>query len=452
MRFKNKNVLVIGAGKSGIAAAEFLVKRKAKVTIFDDEQAARHETTIDCGAKFEFEVDELMQHKFDLAILSPGISIRHPLAEHFKEILVSELALGFSQKPKHSVAITGTNGKTTVTHLVNNGLLEQGRKVALCGNVGIPISAVSLKRSTAVIEVSSFMLEIPQNQKTKKFSFRPKISCILNITQDHLERHLTMENYIASKAAISRHQKKRDILILNFDDENCKKIGEETVSKKVLWFSSKARVRGIYLDGKSVILNIGKEAKVVASLDDFNETREHLVYNILASTLMLKLLKVKNSKIVDSYLGRKTEKKHRIEHVLTTRKGVSFYNDSKATNVAATIAACSTFAISTFLLVGGISKGQDFSVLFKQLPPTVERIFAFGAAAAAVIKAATGAGFKNIEKHKNMHDALLGAKEAVTEPCVILLSPAAASFDEFSGYAERGRVFEQLVMEYDKTQ
>jgi len=448
MRFKKKNVLIIGAGRSGISAAKFLVRKGANVTIFDDEQAAREETAVDCGALFHFNAETLKIMDFNAVVLSPGVSVNHPLAKHFQEKLISELALGYSQKPKRSAAVTGTNGKTTVVHLVHNALQEQGRRSQLCGNVGIPVTGVNLKKSVAVTEVSSFMLEIPENSLTKKFKFRPRISCILNITQDHLERHVTMENYVASKAAITQHQRKRDILILNYDDENCRAIGRRATCK-VLYFSQEARVQGIYLDGKSVILNIGKEAKVVATLEDFNEYKKHSVYNILASTLILKLLRVKSSAIISSYVGRRVQHEHRIEHV-STIDGVSYYNDSKATNVAAAVAACASFNLPTHLLVGGISKGQDFSILFKQLPKTVENVLAFGASAEAIAEAAIAAKFERVKVFENMPEALVGAKEAAVAPCVVLLSPACASFDEYNGYADRGKKFVELVSEYVK--
>ena len=431
MKFKDKNVLVIGAGVSGLSAAQFLIERGARVTIYDDNRMPRYETTIDNGAVYEFEVDKLDPDNFDLSVISPGVSINHPLAQKFTGKLISELSLGFTARHKKVIAVTGTNGKTTVVNMIANVLGKRGK---LCGNSGTPVTSVTreLRRKIAVTEVSSFMMEVQSK-------FRPKISVILNISQDHLERHGTMENYIEHKAQIFAHQKKRDITILNYDDPIVRDLAKRTKAR-VLFFSQTSRVRGIFVDGGRVWLNLRGCAKELFSLHELRLSNSHEVSNFLATALACKLLRVKSEKLENATV----DLNHRIQHVAAVGN-VDFYNDSKATNVAAALAACACFTAPIHLLVGGQPKGQDFAKLFAALPKNVVRIFTFGESSPAIMASAKLALFTAIEAHETMQAAVAASASHGTGQRVVLLSPACASFDQFAGYEDRGKKFVEVV-------
>ena len=421
MRFKDKRVLVIGAGQSGKSAEAFLQQRGALTYLFDDNDGLEHEWD---------------SQDFDLAVLSPGVSINHPLAQKFKDILLSELALGFMAKKwwhrKKVVTITGTNGKTSVVNMIFNAL-GAGRAV-LCGNCGPPVTAVTreIQKKIPVTEISSFMLELPAP--------RSNIAVILNVTEDHLDRHGTVENYVAHKESLAKSQKRRDTLILNYDCVTTRglAIGKR---QRVLWFSTTTRVRGIYVENGVVYLNIARRRKPMVTLNELGIWRTHDIQNLLATVLVCKLLGAKK-------VGWNNAPEHRLQFVKTVGQ-TSFYNDSKATNIAATLAAASSFSLPVHLILGGQGKGQDFAKLFNELPVGVASIHVFGADAHTILTAASESGYKHAFYCSSLEHATHAAYEsakATNGPTVVLLSPACASLDSFTSYAERGEIFKRKVM------
>ena len=425
MDFKNLKVLVLGAGASGLSAAKFLRKRGAVVGIYDDKRGE--------GIKEAIYVNDVDFEDFDYCVISPGVSIRHPIAKKFEGRIMSELVLGFTAPHKKIVAITGTNGKTTVTNMIGRAV---GKRGVVCGNIGVPVTGVSdeIKKKIAVTEVSSFMLEVDGK-------FKPDISIILNITQDHLERHGTIQEYIRCKGKLASAR----AVILNHDCFNTRALNDG----RALYFSTSTKVRGIYLDGRDVVLYINKRPKVIFNIDDFDEDRPHQISNILAVILACKLLKVPGGRILAACKGGSANEQlseHRIQPVGEVGN-VAFINDSKATNTASCLASCACFQGPVNLLVGGVSKGQNFDELFAKLPRNVEHVFAFGQSSGELVKAAGVAGFAHITRFKTMREATLAAFKHGFGPRVVLLSPAGSSFDEFSGYAERGKVFAEIVKE-----
>ena len=307
-----------------------------------------------------------------------------------------------------------------------------GKCGVICGNVGVPVTGVSVEiaRKTAVTEVSSFMLEADTD-------FKPDIAVILNITQDHLERHGTMEEYIRCKAKLLNAGK----VILNYDCPNCRTLG----NAKSLYFSTKTAVRGVYLDGGNIMINLNRRSKLLFKLKSFREDRPHQIENILVSVLVCRLLKVPRKNILEACAGGRV-REHRIQHVGTVGS-VSFVNDSKATNIASSLAACKCFSVPVNLLLGGLTKGQNFDEFFSKLPEQVDRVFIFGAGADEIAAAAGRCDFKNTEKHKTMKEAVWAAFKHGFGPRVCLLSPACSSFDQFKNYADRGDVFAGLARE-----
>ncbi|MCL2587623.1 MAG: UDP-N-acetylmuramoyl-L-alanine--D-glutamate ligase [Firmicutes bacterium] len=416
MKLKNKRVLIIGAGASGKSAEAFLQQRGAKTYLYFDPSA------------IEFEESD-----FDLAVLSPGVSINHPLAQQFKSKLVSELTLGFSGRHKPIVAVTGTNGKTTVVNLIHQ-ILGQNRSI-LCGNIGIPVTSVSeeIKRKIPIAEVSSFMLELPAP--------RVRIAVILNITQDHLDRHGTIENYVRHKESLAHGQKRCDRLILNFDCPTTRELAKGK-RQRILWFSTTARVKGVYIEDGVVWLNLKRKRRRLYSLNELGLFRMHDIQNFLATLLVCWLLGKKN---IGEVCGRplKQIEDHRIEFVRAVGQ-TAFYNDSKATNIAATLAAVNSISLPVHLIMGGQRKGQDFNKFFENLPAHVARICVIGVDKKYIVKTAAAHGISDIYLCDGLVDALewsvkgSGAK-------VVLLSPACASFDEFKNYQDRGNKFKEMV-------
>lgn len=438
MEFKDKKWLVLGVGVSGIGAACFLRKRGAVVGLFDDRKYEGIPEAIYVNQ------EQAESENFDYCVISPGVSIRHPIAQNFtgeryrnntnanihRPRIVSELALGFTAPHKKIVAITGTNGKTSVTKMIGAAV---GKRGVVCGNIGLPVTQVSaeISKKIAITEVSSFMMEADAT------SFAPDVSIILNITQDHLERHETMEEYIKCKAKLTR----AGTVILNYDCLNCRILNDG----RAIYFSTVAKVRGIYLEGKNVVLNIGKRPKVIFRLDEFCEDRPHQISNILAVILACIKLRVPRKRILAACrVGKINE--NRIQHVGEVGN-IAFVNDSKATNIAASLAACACFQVPINLLIGGLIKGQNFNEFFAKLPKHVEHVFAFGAGADEIFTAAERENFNDISKYKSMREAAVAAFKHGFGPKIVLLSPACSSFDEFANYAARGKAFEELVKE-----
>ena len=427
MKYENKRVLVLGAGKSGLSAKAFLEERGAEVILYDDKKL--------------LEISE----EFDLCVISPGISVNHPMV---KQPLISELELGLGEKHGKVIAVTGTNGKTTVSNMIHKAL----KKSILCGNVGIPATAVAsqLRRRTAVIEVSSFQLE------TSNRGFRPNIAVILNITQDHLERHGTMAEYTRCKAQIYKNQRKRDMLILNYDNDVCRNL--PIMGRRVFWFSTDAKVRGIYLNGRDVVLNIKRRAKNLFTVDDVGDVNGHDIENILATALVCSLMRAGRKAILQACNCERQP--HRIQHIADIRTAngtVTYYNDSKSTNIASTLAACRCFKSHVNLILGGVSKGQNFTELFEKLPLVVENIFIFGEASQEILEAhknfynsplvESGVTAPAVTGCINLRDATIRATQTGSGPRVVLLSPACASFDMFKNYEDRGEQFIEIVKE-----
>ena len=444
-RFSDQKVLVIGAGISGRSAADYLTARNAEVSVYDDDETKLKEVANTGGNLIEESDCE-----YDFCVVSPGISIKHESVQNFLNSgkpVISELELGLSEKHKKIIAITGTNGKTTVSTMIyyalRNSINPFIRKAVLCGNVGIPITSVSekLRRKTTVVEVSSFQLE---STKTLK----PDIAVITNITQDHLDRHGTMEEYIRCKSAIFRKQTEKDILILNYDDENCRKLAFIAKSR-VLWFSTNSRVQGVYIENNDVMLNLKRRAKKICSVNAFGEEKLHGIENILATVLVCRLIHIGKHAIIES-CKPSGSLNHRLQFVgshHTSSGTIMFYNDSKATNIASTIAACRCFKSSVNLILGGVAKGQDFSELFKKLPGIVDHIFVFGQAADIISAAAREANYTAITQATDLREAVTVAVNNGKSSRVVILSPACSSFDMFENYEHRGEVFVQIVKE-----
>jgi UDP-N-acetylmuramoylalanine--D-glutamate ligase len=444
MELKDKRVLVVGLGKSGVASALFLKAHGASVTVSDTKSGddLRNEipTLLDHGITVETGGHgERTFREQDLIVVSPGVPVDAPLlvqARGLGETVIGEIELAAQFLPGAIVAITGSNGKTTTTTLTGEILAAGGLPVLVGGNIGTP--AISLAErakpeTVIVLEVSSFQLETIQ-------SFRPKVAVVLNVTPDHLDRHRTLENYVDAKARIFENQSDDDFAVLNADDPTCALMAERTKAQ-VFWFSRQKEVKqGAWVREGDILFRDGAQQREVMQVSEVPLRGAHNLENVLAAVCAAALMGCAPDKIREAVREFKAVE-HRLEFVAAIR-GVDYYNDSKATNVDATIKALESFPANIHLILGGKDKGSDYSVLNDLLRQRVKRVYTIGAAAAKI-----ESQIKDVEvvHAETLENALRRANAVAEAGDVVLLAPACASFDQFKNYEERGRVFKEIV-------
>lgn len=439
---KKQIFFVLGLSRSGGAAAEFLLSRNAITYIYDDLWNERIEQLSigleKKGAKRVLKEDlPKMKELCDVLVLSPGIPIDHPMAVAFKRAKKAvmgetELAARYMRAP--IVAVTGTNGKTTTVSLLRETLEKGGLTAYACGNIGTPmLECVDAKNDeVAVAEISSFQLETLN-------SICPHISIVLNVTEDHLNRHYNIENYIFLKAKLLKNQTEAEYAILNYDDPIVRGFAEKTRAN-VLYFSVRERVRGAFYENEW--LYFGKER--IIRVSDLAMSGLHNVQNALAVIIAAKLLGVRSEEIVSALKNFKGIK-HRIE-CIGEIDGVRFVDDSKGTNVDATIKAVAAMQTETVLLLGGKNKGYNYDKLFSYLVRSkVCHAVLYGENRYALLKSAQAVGFDKLSLCDTFAFAVQIAALKAKSGQTVLLSPACASFDEFSSYEERGDKFAEIV-------
>lgn len=438
--FYSKKILVCGLARSGQAAAKLLSFMGAIVTAHDKNSAVTwgynpNEFGIKdiAGSDIEHTVSD-----FDLIIISPGISIYAPFVQRAIEQnipLWGEAELAYNLCPAPMIAITGTNGKTTVTTLVGEILKQHNEDTVVGGNIGIPLTELMdnlTSKSLVVAEISSFQLETIS-------TFRPVISAVLNITEDHLDRHKTMENYIAMKARIFENQSEDDICVLNYDNDITR---EMTPPGKVVYFSSHATLKeGVFVKNGYIVSRFeNKEANVIEL------TKVTMILeNALAAITIALVAGVSIDKIVDGIVGFASVP-HRIEFIRDIH-GVKFYNDSKATNVASAIKAIELIQAPIILIGGGAEKDADFTPWVESFGDKVREIILIGETAARIVDTCIKLGFTRYIVTNSLQDAVTLAYGRSKPGDTILLSPACASMDMFKNFEERGDLFRGYVGE-----
>lgn len=439
---KKQTFFVLGLSRSGRAATEFLLNKGASVYIFDDIEGDRVEQTAQLlegkGAKRlkKEEISNVIE-VCDALVLSPGIPIDHPIAVAFKrkgKAVLGETELAARYMKATILAVTGTNGKTTTVSMLAQVLEKGGLEAKTCGNVGIPmIDFCEMKEdAVAVAEISSFQMETLN-------SLRPHIAVILNITEDHLNRHYTMENYVFLKAKLLKNLTETEYAILNYDDATVRSFAEKTKAK-VLYFSVRERVVGAYYEEGN--LYFGKEK--ILSAKELPAEGLHNIQNALAVIAAAKVMGIKTEDIRTALTEFKGIK-HRIEFVNEVN-GVRFIDDSKGTNVDATLKAVEAMKTETILLLGGKNKGYNYDKLFNALTGTkVVHCILYGENRYSLLKSARNCGYEGITVCEKFDFAVRIAGMKATRGQTVLLSPASASFDEFSSYEERGDKFVEIV-------
>jgi UDP-N-acetylmuramoylalanine--D-glutamate ligase len=448
MDLRGKRVLVVGLARTGVATSFFCAARGARVTATDSRTESEIGEAIAKlrAAGVELELGSHRQKTFleqDLIVPSPGVpaDAPHLQAARAKGVTIwSEIELAYRFLKGRLIGITGSNGKTTTTSLVEHILKTAGMQTILAGNIGTPLIACveAMKDDTStVVELSSFQLELID-------TFRPNIGVLLNLTPDHLDRHHTMDAYGAAKARLFENQTGEDAAVLNADDTATTPYAPSL--PRVYWFSRKHRVaEGAYLSGGEIVFRQDGAEEILLKLKDIPLAGAHNVENVLAAATAARLAGAAASAIakgVRSFAGVE----HRLEFV-SEIGGVRYYNDSKATNVDATLKALDAFPGRILIILGGKDKASDYTVLQKPLREKAILALLIGAAAEKIEKQISGS--VALERAETLERAVETASHAAQRGDVVLLAPACASFDQFQNYEHRGRVFKDLVKQLE---
>lgn len=442
-----KRILVIGAARSGLAAAKYLKGKRAAVTLTDAkprEKLGREVLDLATeGIRLVLGAEpEIMPGAYDYAVISPGIPLNIPLAIRTKETgipLLGELEMAFQGSVAPYIGITGTNGKTTTTALTGQIFQDAGRPVFVGGNIGTPlVSGIEnlTPKHTVVAEVSSFQLETID-------SFRPKVAVLLNITPDHLDRHGDMEGYTKAKARIFENQRESDFAVLNMDDPRVHSLARQT-SGKVVFFSMKTVPdRGVCVREGQMAVNLNGNWINILDPKDIYIKGRHNLENALAATAAACCLGIPAESIartLKSFPGVA----HRLEYV-TEIDGVTYINDSKGTNPDSTIKALEAYNPPIILIAGGRNKGSDFTQLARIIKGKVRNLILVGEAAPAIRKAVENEGFNSFVETTDFEKAVGLARAKALPGDIVMLSPACASWDMFNNFEERGDLFKTLV-------
>ncbi|HXZ27148.1 MAG TPA: UDP-N-acetylmuramoyl-L-alanine--D-glutamate ligase [Terriglobales bacterium] len=446
MEVKGKRILVVGLGKSGVAAALFLEAHGARVTVSDakTEEELRSEipALLDKGITVEAggHGDRTFRDQ-DLIVVSPGVPYEIAQLQQARSQgvpVIGEVELASRFLKGHLVAITGSNGKTTTTALTGEVISMGGYESLVGGNIGTP--AISLVEESTddtynVLEISSFQLETIE-------SFHPQIAVVLNVTPDHLDRHRSLQAYISAKARIFENQTRDDYAVLNADDPTCLRLADDCRAH-TRFFSRKGELKhGAYVkEGKIYWREEESGEQEIMPVAGITLKGAHNLENVLAAVCVGRLVNVEPHRIRRAVEEFKAVE-HRLEFVANIR-GVDYYNDSKATNVDATTKALESFSSGIHIILGGKDKGSDYSVLNPLLKSRAKRVYTIGAAAAKIESQIAGAA--EIVHAETLENAVRRAAEAAAPGDVVLLAPACASFDQFENYEHRGRVFKEAV-------
>lgn len=442
-----KKVLVFGSGISGIGACRLLEQVGREVILYDgntslDVDKIKEQLGADTAVEVVLgELSDVVIDSLDLVVMSPGVPTDLPVVNHMREKDIpiwGEIELAYFYGKGDVLAITGTNGKTTTTALLGEIMKNYKESVYVVGNIGNPYTTVALdmtEESVAVAEVSSFQLETI-------YSFRPKVSAILNITPDHLNRHHTMENYIAAKEDIAKNQSAEDVCVLNYEDEVTRKFGER-LQCQVLYFSSQRKLeKGIFLDGGNIIYK-GDEELIVCHVDELQILGTHNHENVMAASAMALSYGVP-IEIVRDTVKAFAGVAHRIEYVCE-KYGVAYYNDSKGTNPDAAIKGIQAMNRRTLLIGGGYDKDSEYEEWIEAFDGKVKHLVLLGQTREKIAEAARRVGFENIILVDSLEEAVHTCARLAEPGDAVLLSPACASWGMFKNYEERGDKFKDFV-------
>lgn len=451
MELRDKKVLVFGAGISGIGSCELLTDKGAEVILYDGNKNLNIEATKERIGKDKAvsivtgDFPEELLKSLDLVVMSPGVPTDLPVVLRMKEMGIpvwGEIELAYVCGKGEILGITGTNGKTTTTSLLGEIMKNAFESVFVVGNIGNPYTTVASQtreESVIVAELSSFQLE-------GIHTFRPRVSAVLNITPDHLNRHHTMEAYIQAKFDVTKNQTAEDTCVLNYEDEVTHKMGEK-VAAKVLYFSSAHKLeKGIYLDNNVIIYKpeAEKDGIEVCDVSELQILGIHNYENVMAAVAMAAAYGV-DMDIIRATVKAFKGVEHRIEFV-AEKNGVVYYNDSKGTNPDAAIKGIQAMVRPTVLIGGGYDKQSDFHEWIRSFDGKVRYLVLIGATKEQIRREAEECGFTNCILRETFEEAMETCVELARPGDAVLLSPACASWGMFPNYEVRGKEFKNYVL------
>lgn len=447
-KLKDKKVLVVGMGKSGVAVVQALVKLGAKVYVQDSKHAEDMDSQLIAFLEGKIEkmyfaeipsADEI----FDIIVLSPGVPPTTDFVERAKQNgaeIIGELEIAYRVGHGNYVAITGTNGKTTTTTLVGEIFKKSGRKTYVVGNIGVAVISKAMNAeadSWLITETSSFQLETIKE-------FRPKISAILNITPDHMDRHLTMENYGAAKARVFENQEEGDYFIVNHDDKVLLEYAKHCKATVIPFSRKEELTLGAFVEGENIVVkNEVGETIVICDKSELQIPGAHNLENALAAVAITYFAGIDPeviSKTLVTFLGVE----HRMEFCGEI-DGVRYINDSKGTNPDASIKAIEAINGNIILIAGGYDKGSTYEEFIKAFNGKVKTLVLLGKTAEKIKETAGKMGFTNIIMAKDMGECVRAAYKNASPGDTVLLSPACASWDMYTCFEQRGEHFKNCV-------
>ncbi len=439
MEIRDQKILVIGLGKSGMAACELLKEMGARVSLYDGKEDLEVK---DMGVPVYLGAfPEEVFAGFDGAVISPGVPLDIPVVKFLqsREIpVIGEIELAYQRERGKVIGITGTNGKTTTTTLVGDIMKKFNSSTFVVGNIGNPYTKEVLRSSVdsvTVAEISSFQLETIDR-------FCPAVSAVLNITEDHLNRHKTMENYINTKLSITKNQGAGQLCVLNYEDEVLRARAKELPCRTVFFSSRRPMERGIYLDADRNLI-YAESGEILLNQRETRLPGDHNAENIMAALLIVFEMGV-SKELAVKVVKQFHPVEHRVEFVRTVR-GVDYYNDSKGTNPDAAIRGIQSMDRPTVLIGGGYDKGGDFTQWIKSFDGKVKQLLLMGATREKIADTAKKCGFTKYQFVDSMKEAVDLAQELAGEGDAVLLSPACASWDMFDSYEQRGDMFKEFV-------
>ncbi len=445
---QGKRVLVVGIARSGAAVAKFLTAKGTRVVLTDKKTKEELADTLKEFTAAPVDViagtyPEFGPGDFDFLVVSPGVPLNAPPVRRAFETgtpVLSELEVAYRFARSPIIAITGTNGKTTTTTLTGEIFKNWGKTVCVGGNIGLPLVLEIEKYGpddVIVAEVSSFQLECIDR-------FKPRVAVILNITPDHLDRHGTMENYIAAKARIFENQDSGDFTILNYDDPAVALLKQKTTGK-VIFFSRRHKLEeGVFVENGQITARFGGTTDRVCPVTEISIRGAHNLENALAATSAALAMGIPAG-VIARTLKEFPGVAHRLE-LVTELNGIKFINDSKGTNPDASIKALEAYDEPIVLLAGGKNKGSDFSEFASRIKEKVRVLVIYGECRDQIREAVEKTGFAQIFEAGSFDEAVRTAAEQARPGEVVLLSPASASWDMFRNFEERGDRFKEVVM------
>ncbi len=453
MQFEKKNILVVGSGKSGVAAVKLLLKAGANPCLQDGNKKLTEDilrekigkVSVGEGQSLSVVVGDLTQEQkevLDYVVLSPGVPTDNEFVNDLRQRglpILGEIELAYLFEKGDVLAITGTNGKTTTTTLLGEIMKNHMQKTFVVGNIGNPYTDEVQKtdvNSVTVAEISSFQLETVH-------TFCPKVSAILNITPDHLDRHHTMENYVEAKEAIAGNQTKEQFCVLNYEDEYTKEFATRCSATPVFFASAHELADGFYYKDECIFKAVSGSAEKLMNIHEMSLLGMHNVENVMAAIAMADAYGVPMETILETVRSFKAVE-HRIEYV-ATKNGVDYYNDSKGTNPDAAIKAIRAMVKPTYLIGGGYDKQSSYDEWIESFDGKVVDLVLLGQTAKAIAMCAERHGFKNCVFVDSLQEAVDYCSSHAKEGEAVLLSPACASWGMFENYEQRGNMFKDMV-------